>query len=111
MAKSRFPIVFEKCPYCGCTETITRIAWDEEAEKGRVNKDTPVSAEHLQIPLLDPKKAIPISCGMLLLHIDWCAKCGRRRLAKAEVITSPVGMGPAPGQMGGTTGIIPKGTG
>lgn len=111
--QSRFPLVFEKCPNCGCTETVTRLAWDEEAAKGKVNKDTPVAAEHLQIPLLDPKKAIGISAGILLLHVDWCAntECGMRRCVKAEVVTGAVGMGPASGQKPGPGGLIPKGYG
>jgi len=113
MAESRFPIVFEKCPYCGRIETVTKLAWDEEAEKGRVNKDTPVAAEHIQTPLIDPKKTTGISAGILSLHIDWCAnpKCGRRRLTRAEVITGRVGMGPAPGQAQGSGGFMPKGFG
>jgi hypothetical protein len=106
MAESRFPIVFEKCPHCGCTETLTKLAWDEEAEKGRVNKDTPVAAEHLKVPLIDPTKTIGITGGILLLHVDWCAnpECGRRRLVKAEVVTGKVGIGPPPGQQGWPSG-------
>ncbi len=117
MAESRFPIVFEKCPHCGSTETVTKLAWDEEAEKGRVNLDTPVAAEHIQTPLIDPKKPVGVSAGILVLHIDWCAnpECGGRRLTKAEVLQGAVGMGPAPGQKGGPgagpSGLIPKGYG
>lgn len=111
--KSRFPIIFEKCPYCGCTDTLTKLAWEEEAEKGRVNKDTPVAAEHIQVPLIDPKKTIGITAGILLLHVDWCAnpECGRRRLISAEVVTGQVGMGPAPGRNTGPSGLMPKGFG
>ena len=114
MAKSRFPIVFEKCPHCGCEETITQLAWAEEAEKGRVNKDTIVAAEHLNIPLIDPKKPPILSAGILLLHVDWCAnpECGMRRLTKAEVVTGQIGMGPGPGQQPrGPGGLIPRGHG
>jgi len=105
-------MVFEKCPSCGCTETLTRLAWDEEAEKGRVNKDTTVAAEHLQCPLIDPKKPIGISAGILLLHVDWCAACGMRYCTRADIATGQVGMGPPPGQRDGPPGgFIPKGHG
>ncbi len=112
MVESRFPMLFEKCPYYGSTETITQLAWAEEAEKGRVNKDTSVAAEHIQTPLIDPKKPIGISAGILMLHIDWCAntECGRRRLTKAEVGAAPVSMGPPPRQ-GSSGGFMPKGFG
>lgn len=110
--QSRFPIVFGKCPNCGCTDTITQLAWDEEAEKGRVNKDTPVAAEHLQAPLIDPKKTIGITAGILILSVDWCADCGTRYCTKAEIGTGQIGMGPAPGQRGGPSGgLMPKGYG
>lgn len=96
MAESRFPIFFEKCPNCGCTETLTRLAWDEEAEKGRVNKDTPVAAEHIATPLIDPKKPPVLSASILIQHFDTCAGCGMRYCTKAEIGTGPITMQQAP---------------
>ena len=98
MTESKFPIVFEKCPICGCLDTITQVAWDEEAEKGRVNKDTPVSAQHLQIPLMDPKKPPLLSVGILIQNVDYCAECGAGYCKGANVITGQVGMAPPKGQ-------------
>jgi len=110
MVESLFPIVFDKCPNCGSTETITKLAWDEQADKGRVDRDTPVAAEHLQLPLLDPKRVIGIVSGILVLSIDWCASCGGRYCTRAEVVDGPVKMGPPPGNTGGP-GMMPKGFG
>lgn len=109
MAESRFPIVFDKCPLCGCTETLTRLAWDEEAEKGRVNKDTPVAAEHIATPLIDPMRPPKLSASFLLQHFDTCAGCGMSYCKKAEIGTGPVTMKQMPPGMQGPS--MPPGFG
>lgn len=103
--QSRFPIVFEKCPICGSKETLTRLAWDEEAEKGRVNKDTSVAAEHIATPLIDPKKPPVLSASILFQHFDTCANCGTRYCTKADIGTGPVTMKQHP------LGTVPPGPG
>jgi len=111
MAESKFPMTFDKCPMCGCEETITQVAWAEEAEKGKVVKDTPVAAQHLQIPLMDPKKPPLLTVGILLIQADFCAGCGMLYSRNAQTITGQVNMGPPPGGKNGPGGLMPKGFG
>lgn len=101
--ESRFPMEIKKCPSCGSSETVTGLAWQEEADKGKVDRDTPVAAEHLQVPLLDPSKSVGISSGILIIHIDYCANCGTRYCTRVEVVTGQVHVGSPPG--GGMKGF------
>lgn len=101
MAESQFPMSFDKCPNCGCTETVTQIAWDEEVEKGRVAKDTLVAAQHLKIPLLDPVKPPIIIggvAGILFMNVDACRDCGTLYCSAATVGEGNIQAGPPPGQ-------------
>ena len=100
--KSRFPMKFEKCPYCGETETITEAAWAEEAEKGRVKAGVEVGALHPQVPLLDPKnppKLVGAKTGILILKIDFCAGCGAGSCRSAFVAEGQVKAMPPGGGM------------
>ena len=102
--ESRYPIVFDKCPNCGCIETVTQAAWAEEAEKGRVKKDTPVAAQHLQTPLLDPQRSpllIGGLTGMLVLTVDYCVECGVGYCTGASVVEGKLQQGPPPGTLPG----------
>jgi hypothetical protein len=110
MAESRFPMTFDKCPYCGCTETIARLAWQEEAEKGSVDKDTFIASQIIKVPLIDLKKFTGVTARILLIYIDWCAdpQCGRGYCVKAEIVSGPVQLMPfgkpppgGPGALGG----------
>ena len=111
MSKSRFPVKFKKCPNCGSTKTLTKLAWDEEAEKGRVKKDTPVALQQLLVPLIDPKKPPILTASALNVKLDICAKCGTGYCRKAEVATGPIQMGQALGQKGGRGSFQPRGFG
>lgn len=97
MAESSFPMSFDKCPHCGSTETITELAWQEEAEAGRVNEDTPVQAATVPVALVDPTKTIGITARILRLDLDYCAGCGAPRCVRASIQQGQVQMGPPPG--------------
>jgi len=95
--KSRFPMKFSECPGCGCGETITEVAWAEEAEKGRVTAGTPVGALHPQVPLVDPAKTKLIiggKTGVLVLNIDFCAECGMGWCKEASLTDADLRMAP-----------------
>ena len=109
--ESKFPMTFNRCPSCRCAQTITQLAWAEEAEKGKVVKDTPVAAEHKMIPLMDQKKPPLLTVGLLSLQTDYCAKCGLSYCTKAEVVIGQVGFGKPPGQGGGLSDLMPRGHG
>jgi hypothetical protein len=100
MAERKFHMTFDKCPNCGCEETITQLAWAEEAEKGRVKPETPVAAFNLALPLADPNKPPVIMVGMMMLKADFCAECGTMycrevKLTEGQVSTKPPPRGPS----------------
>lgn len=91
--KSRFPIIFEKCPNCGCTETTCRLAYKEEVvDKGK-GPEAFASSEKRPIPLLDPRSSV-LTVPTLVEHYDACAKCGLRYCTKAEIVNAGIRMQP-----------------
>jgi len=110
MAESKFPKSFEACPHCGGIDTMASVAWEEEAEKGRVAKDTPVASGYPQVPLLDPAhppKIVGATSGVLILQTVYCFDCGtgyckNAAVAQAKVSMQGPGMG-GPGPQGPPT--------
>ena len=106
--KSRFPMAFDKCPFCGDKETITGVAWAEEVEKGRVVEGTEVSAMQLSVALIDaanPPILLGGMNGILRGSVDYCASCGAGYCRKANLADAQIHTGP-PG--GGMPGIPPN---
>jgi len=91
---------FPKCRICGSEELLTRLAWDEEADKGKVSsKEIEVSANKLATPLFDIKKPpLTLTVNAIARHFDTCGGCGIERCVKAEIIAVPISMQQAPGQ-------------
>lgn len=97
--EAKFPMEFNKCPICGCPDTISRLAYKQEVvDKGK-GPEAFASSEKRPIPLIDPQKAT-LSVPVLLEHYDTCARCGMRYCTKAEVITMGVGAFQQPGMKG-----------
>jgi len=103
-----FPIEFNKCPICGCPDTVCRLAYKQEiVDKGR-GPEAFASSEKRPVPLMDPRSAA-LAIPMLIEHLDTCARCGLRYCTKAEIAIGKVGMMP-PG-MGQPPGGFPFGKG
>lgn len=85
----KLPIEFKKCPICGHTETVTRLAIEEFKQSGKVKKDAFASARKDAIPLTEPTMAIA-TVPTLLRHFDTCAECGIEYCTKAERIETPI---------------------
>jgi len=96
----KFPIEFKKCPICGCTETVTRLACEEEKEKGVIPKEAFVSMEKTQVPLMGnmPPK---LTVRVLIACWDVCVDCGHKYCTRVEIQTTQVQIqGPKmPGQL------------
>ena len=103
---SQFPMYFPKCRICGSEELLTRLAWDEEAEKGVVNKDTPVAMGQSQVALIDPKRPPLISASAIIQYFDTCAGCGSQRCVRAEIVTGPISMKLPPNPPGPSGGPL-----
>ena len=103
-----FPIVFEKCPLCGCTETVTRMACEEEKEKGVIPKDAFVAFERTQMPLMG-KIPPKLTVRILVASWDLCVDCGNKYCTRVDIQTVPVSVqGPKmPGQQPGHMGQFP----
>lgn len=86
MTEQVFPIAFDKCPSCGCEDTITRLA-----AKG--SKDIPegtfVSAEQTRAFMVSSSLPKGLTVGVLMIHKDFCAGCGRQYVTKAEFLSIP----------------------
>ena len=111
MAESRFPIVFEKCPICGCGDTTCRLAYQEEVvDKGK-GPEAFASSEKRLTPLVDVRSAM-LTVPTLVEHYDNCAGCGFRYCTKAEIVNAGISMQkPPPGRNTGPGGFLPMGHG
>lgn len=95
------PVIIDRCPICGYTETVCRIAWKEQVENGRIseasaNDNVAVSREG--VPLIDPRKGPGLSVQVLTISYDLCARCGWKYPVRSEVVMAPVTMKPQQGQ-------------
>lgn len=100
MPENDFLLRVENCPKCGCNDTVTNIAWEQEAKKGKVIGGSDVAAEQLQVPLIDPRKTIGITAPVLLIGVDYCSACGTRYMTWAMVKDAPISMQPPQGSRG-----------
>lgn len=91
--ESKFPMVFNKCPICGCPDRICQLAYNEEVKKGRAQESLASDVGRIMTPLNSPSKAI-LFVNVLVKHYDDCAKCGMRYCIKAEVVQGKIGMIP-----------------
>ena len=98
---SRFPIVFDKCPSCGCEETLTKLAWDEEVDED--SKQIPVGHRNVVVQLVDPRRGPKLMMPMLVMNFDICAnpECGLERCVAAMKVRAPVSGRMPGGQMPG----------
>jgi hypothetical protein len=104
MAEGEYVKEFDKCPNCGCRETITRKAWDSEIDAGRLAEKArgyPVGAENTMFALQDPLKPPAFQVGALLISYDICSDCGTKYCVRVEKKVMPVtGKMPGQGQQG-----------
>lgn len=84
--KVEFPILFEKCPSCGCKDTVTRLAYKQEVVDKDKGPDTFASFEKRPVPLIAPT----LMATLLVKHFDTCAGCGLYYCTKAEIVIAPV---------------------
>ena len=100
-------IEFTECPNCGCTDTVTRLAWNREADVGRISKesrDMPLRAANFTVPLIDPRKGPGLVATVVVYDLDICDNCGTCYCVRSYTQTGPVQISPG-GQMphGGNT--------
>ena len=73
----KFPILFTRCPACGCEDTVARQIKKEEVAKGKISPDANVAISQTVTPMLDQKKLSQVlSVTTLVSYYDICLKCG-----------------------------------
>ena len=101
----RFPLVFEKCPYCGSSEKVIGSVIGELIANGRAGEDT-VSGVALQLVIADPRRAMLATPVMTVME-DICAKCGARYTVRIDVQERPITAQMKGGPKGGLPGMPP----
>lgn len=81
-----FPVVFEKCQFCGSTDTICRQALKDEAV---FPQDSDLPTDIKIISLQNLAGISTPSIKVLIRHYDTCAGCGMDRCVKVEKTTLP----------------------
>ena len=86
MEKLDFPLVFEKCPMCGCPDTVANLVADEEKTKGKLDKALKVCKEAVQTVVADPRKMMGLimKVPVIIWYRDVCAGCGIERYIRIE---------------------------
>jgi len=89
------------CPYCEAQgtisdETLTQIAAQPLVEAGKLDKDAPLSAHKIGIPIQDPTRTGGLTVTVLLIEQDYCATCGLEYTVRASTMEAPVTMQQVP---------------
>ncbi len=95
--KLEFPLVFPKCPACGCDETVAiRAAKDEGL---LIDEKTPPFMSTSATPVMNPTVILQkITAKVLLGVYDVCTKCGCYYCIRVEQIMANVQVQPNPPQ-------------
>lgn len=81
-----FPKMFDKCPICGCTDTVCRKACEGEPS---IAAGTFVSLKKSITPIADQSHLTTLALKGILIHTDVCWDCGFEYCTKAEKVTVP----------------------
>lgn len=83
-------VSFDRCPRCGCKDTVARKFVTEEVRKRAGWGDAFVSLEKVMTPLFNPQNPPIGNATGIVAHYDVCFKCGLRYCTRAEVIVVPI---------------------
>ena len=99
--ESKLIASIDKCPSCGCRDTVCRLGATEEQKREVLPKDAFVSLEKVMVPLFNPQNPPIAGAKGILCHYDVCAKCGTRYCTRAEKIPVNIKFGmPGKGNLG-----------
>ena len=86
METLEFPLVFEKCPVCGCPDTVGNMVAEEEKTKGKLDKALKGCKEAQQTVVVDPRKmtGLIMKVPVIIWYKDVCAGCGIERYTRIE---------------------------
>lgn len=101
--KLQFPMIFSKCPACGCKETVARKMKDEEVAKGEIKGEVNAAMAQSVTPIMDQRELVAVRrVPILVTFYDVCLKCGcyyALRVEKTEgyIDATKPRQGPPPG--------------
>lgn len=102
----QFPLVFPKCPVCGCEETVAERVKDEEIAKGKIKTQIHAAMSRSMTPVADQRAIITLlSVPMLVSFYDVCARCGSVRAVRIEKGEALIGPDKPPPGMPGMPGM------
>lgn len=70
-----FPLIYDKCPVCGCKERVLETIANEEKKQGKLPKDLLFSSTP-QIALVLAGPQTILSAHSVLRYTDNCRRCG-----------------------------------
>ena len=88
MPESKILHEVKKCPICGSTETVSKIAMKVAVEAGKVPEGA-FSALRQDMVALDNPQTAALSVRMMVYSYDYCV-CGIEYLTRLEFKTVPV---------------------
>lgn len=91
-----FPIEF-RCPMCKARTRVIEEVKKELVERGKFNESTPVGSRQTVVGVFDPLKP-GLSCPLILIIWDICAKCGTEYICRIERKEGQVSMMAPQGQ-------------
>jgi len=89
-----YPLEFNKCPACGCEDTVSKKVAEEEIEKGRMKEGYTPALTQDTTPIFDPREVIIFQrrVPVLITFYDVCVACGCYycvRIEKGEGMVTP----------------------
>jgi len=79
-----FPLTYNRCPNCGCKDTVARLGYAGESS---ISKDNFPSLEKKITPAQDFTRISTPTTKVLIRHYDTCSKCGLDRCTRVDKTT------------------------
>ena len=100
-----FPLVWEKCPLCGCKETVANKLKEEEVAKGNIlDKSIHAAIAQSVTPIMDMREIFAVrTVPVLVTFYDICLnpECGVYYPVRVEKMMQKIdsSQGPPPGPL------------
>jgi len=86
----QYPVIFDKCPLCGCKERLIEEAVNEEIAKGRINPGMEFGLEAPTASVLWDQTKPSLQAPGIIPMKDICAECGFPYYRKIQKVEMPV---------------------
>jgi hypothetical protein len=92
------PVTHDRCPVCGCTDGLVRMAIDRAIEEGKIGKGAFPEGAVIPIMLLDQRrppvvlttKSIKVSSLMIYFEVCASKECGAMYCRKFDVMEQDI---------------------